>query len=108
MNRIALSGRLTKEPETTIDANGNIQSARYTLAVRRIYKKDNGQDRDLLPVLAFGKNAEFAKKYLHKDMQAAITGHVEQSSFYTPSGDKIFAMCIVAEEQEFFMANAGF
>lgn len=74
MNKVWEIGRLTKEPEIryTSKKNGNGEeestvTASYTLAVARGYRHEDGQqDADFFRCVAFGKNAEFAEKYLHK------------------------------------------
>ena len=85
MNKVWEIGRLTKEPEIryTSKKNGNGEeestvTASYTLAVARGYRHEDGQqDADFFRCVAFGKNAEFAEKYLHKDPETA--GSVRKS-----------------------------
>ena len=45
MNNVILSGRLTRDPEVRHSQNGNEDRivARYTLAVDRVYSKENQQ-----------------------------------------------------------------
>ena len=95
MNKVWEIGRLTKEPEIryTSKKNGNGEeestvTASYTLAVARGYRHEDGQqDADFFRCVAFGKNAEFAEKYLHKGTKIAISGHLHSGS-YTNKGLK--------------------
>ena len=61
MNNVILSGRLTRDPEVRHSQNGNEEKivARYTLAVDRIYSKEN--QADFINCVEFGKLAEFAE-----------------------------------------------
>ena len=48
MNNVILTGRLTRDPEVRHSQNGNEDRvvARYTLAVDRIYSKENQQAQE--------------------------------------------------------------
>ena len=61
-------GRLTKDPEVKyLQDENNTAMARYTLAVdRTISKKMERKKTDFISCVTFGKNAEFAEKYLKK------------------------------------------
>lgn len=75
MNKVWEIGRLTKEPEIRYISKKNGKgeeestvTASYTLAVARGYRHEDGQqDADFFRCVAFGKNAEFAEKYLHRE-----------------------------------------
>ncbi len=70
MNKTILMGRLTKDPEVKYFQNENSTAmARYTLAVDRRYRKDGKAETDFISCVTFGKNAEFAEKYLKKGME---------------------------------------
>ena len=62
MNSVQLTGRLTRDPEDRYTDNGHT-IARFTLAVDRQYKSDNGPTADFINCKAFGKTAEFIEKY---------------------------------------------
>lgn len=77
MNKVILMGRLTRDPEIRYtQASEPLAIARYTLAVdRRFQRKDNSgneQNADFISCIAFGKNAEFAEKYLKQGTKIAI------------------------------------
>ena len=75
MNRVILCGRLTREPEIRYSqtVNGSMAVARYTLAVDRAFKKE-GEAADFINCIAFGKNGEFAEKYLHQGTKIIVEG----------------------------------
>lgn len=76
MNRVILCGRLTREPEVRYSqtASGSMAVARYTLAVDRAFKKEGEQAADFINCIAFGKNGEFAEKYLHQGTKIIVEG----------------------------------
>lgn len=66
MNKIILMGRLTRDPEVRYTPKDNIAVARYSLAVGKKYKRDDGIKADFFNIVAFGKSAEFTEKYLRR------------------------------------------
>lgn len=102
MNKFIGSGRLTKEPEVRYTSGSEPKAvARYTLAINRDHKNADGNvDADFLNCVTFGKNGEFAEKYLHKGMKIAIEGRIQTGS-YEKDGKKIYTTDIVVERHEF-------
>ena len=76
MNKVILIGRLTRDPEIRYSqGEQSIAVARYTLAVDRRFRRDNDQQTaDFIGCVAFGRQGEFAEKYLRKGTKIAITG----------------------------------
>ena len=67
MNKTILMGRLCADPDVRYTTGDKaVCVARYRLAVNRMYNKDGEQQADFISCVAFGKNGEFAEKYLHK------------------------------------------
>lgn len=101
MNKVELIGRLTRDPEVRYTQGDNSMAiARYTLAVDRRYKKDGEQNTDFINCIAFGKNGEFAEKYLRKGMKIAVCGRIQTGS-YEKDGVKHYTTDIVVEEHDF-------
>ena len=94
MNKVILIGRLTDDP--AIIEKGETKIAKYSLAVDRM--KDGA---DYPSCVAFGKQAEFADKYLHKGMKIAITGRIQTGSYTNRNGDKVYTTDVVIDTQEF-------
>lgn len=102
MNKAALVGRLTRDPEIRRTQGENSMTvARYTLAVGRRYKKDGGQQADFISCVAFGKNGDFADKYLRKGMKIAVTGRIQTGSYQKQDGTKVYTTDVVVEEHDF-------
>lgn len=106
MNKVILMGRLTRDPEINRTQN-DLCIARYSLAVDRRYKKDEGQDADFPSCVVFGKCAEFAEKYLRKGTKIALTGRLETGSYTNKDGVKVYTTTVVVEEQEFAESRAA-
>lgn len=99
MNKVILTGRLTRDPEIRYSQN-DTAIARYTLAVDRIIKTTD-QSADFIRCVAFNKPAEFAEKYLRKGIKIAITGHIQTGSYTDRDGRKVYTTDVVIETQEF-------
>ena len=102
MNKVILMGRLTKNPEIKYAGKDNDMAvARYTLAVNRRYKRDGEQEADFISCVTFGKNAEFAQKYLYKGMRIVIGGRISTGSYKDKDGKTIYTTDVIVEEHEF-------
>lgn len=103
MNRWHGIGRLTRDPEVRYSQGENATAiARYTLAVDRKYKKDGDeQTADFISCVAFGKNGEFAEKYLKQGMKIAVSGRIQTGSYTNKDGQKVYTTDIVVEEHDF-------
>lgn len=108
MNKVILMGRLTRDPEVRYSAGDNSMAvARYTLAVNRRYQRDGEQGADFISCVAFGKNAEFAEKYMKKGMKIAVAGRIQTGSYTNRDGQKVYTTDVVIEEQEFAESKAA-
>lgn len=102
MNKVILMGRLTKDPEVRYTQSDKpLAIARYTLAVNKAYKKEGEPDADFIPCVAFGKNGEFAEKYLNKGQQIAVVGRLQVRMWEDDNGDKRRTTEVVIENQYF-------
>ncbi|SKA73159.1 single-strand binding protein [Eubacterium uniforme] len=105
MNKIILSGRLTKDPEIRYTEKGESQEqrcvARYTLAVDRKYKKEGENNTDFLSCVSFENNAKVAEKYLKKGMKVIVEGRVQTGSYTNKDGKKVYTTDVVVESMEF-------
>ena len=102
MNKVILMGRLTRDPEVRYSAGENSMAiARYTLAVDRRFKRDGEATADFISCVAFGRQGEFAEKYLHQGTKIAITGRIQTGSYTNKDGQRVYTTDVVVEEQEF-------
>ncbi len=104
MNKVILMGRLTRDPEVRYSQGENSMAiARYTLAVDRRGRRDSqdSQTADFIGCVAFGRNGEFAEKYLKKGTKIAVTGRIQTGSYTNKDGQKVYTTDVVVDEQEF-------
>lgn len=102
MNHTQYIGRLTADPDVRYTQGQNPTCvARYTLAVDRKYKKEGEQTADFIRCVAFGKNGEFAEKYLKKGMKIAVSGRTQTGSYKDNDGKTVYTNDNVVEEHEF-------
>lgn len=100
MNKVILMGRLTRDPEVR-NSQGGTAVARYTLAVDRMFKREGEPNTDFINCITFGKNAEFAEKYLKKGMRIVVSGRIQTGSYTNRDGVKVYTTDIIVEEHEF-------
>ena len=108
MNKVALLGRLTRNPETRWAQKNNSQEqtciVRFTLAVDR-RRRDQGAD--FISCVVFGKSAENAEKYLKKGSKIALLGRIQTGSYENKEGAKVYTTDVVVEEWEFADSKAA-
>ena len=101
MNKIILMGRLTKDPEIRYSQKETpMPVARYSIAVDKKYKREDGITANFFNLVAFDKQAAFAEKYLKKGVKIVVSGYVQTGS-YEKNGVRIPFFEVVVQEQEF-------
>lgn len=103
MNKVILMGRLTRDPDIRYTQGDNSMAvARYTLAVdRRRTSPDGQREADFIGCVAFGRQAEFAERYLHQGTKIVLTGRIQTGSYTNKDGNKVYTTDVIAEDQEF-------
>lgn len=108
MNKAILMGRLTRNPDIRYTQGEKPMCiARYTLAVDRRFKRDGEQEADFISCVAFGRQAEFAEKYLQKGTKVVISGRIQTGSYTNREGARVYTTDIVVEEQDFAESKAS-
>jgi len=97
MNRVFLSGRLTRDVEIR-QGNGNSVFARASIAVDRQTKDKTA---DFFNLVAFGKTAEFLNRWFHKGSKLIVEGHLHQSQYENKSGVKVNSVDVIVDNIEF-------
>lgn len=95
MNKVFLSGRLTKDPE--MKQSGSYDICRTGIAVDRRMKKN---EVDFFNLVAFGKTAEFLNRWFQKGSKLLVEGHL-RSSQYEKDGVKRYATDVIVDALEF-------
>lgn len=94
LNKAILNGRLTKAPELK-QTNSGKSVCGFTIAV------DRNRDRektDFIPIVAWGKTAEFVNQWFGKGDLITIVGRIEVRNYDDKNGNKRTATEIIAEE----------
>ena len=108
MNKAILMGRLTRNPDIRYTQGEKpVCIARYTLAVDRRFKRDGEQEADFISCVAFGRQAEFAEKYLQKGTKIVVSGRIQTGSYTNREGARVYTTDIVVEEQDFAESKAS-
>lgn len=96
MNRIILSGRLTKDVELKTTQN-NVSVLTNTIAVRKDFKKE---DSDFINVVAYRNNADYISKYFNKGDKVLISGRLNTRSYEDKDNKKVYITEVVIETIE--------
>lgn len=100
MNKVILTGRLTKDIEVKTTSNDK-EYCSFTIAVDRRFKDaDGNRQADFISCTAWNKTAEFLGKYFHKGSRIGICGSIQTRS-YEKDGQKVFVTEVLVEEAEF-------
>ena len=98
MNKIILSGRLTKDPEVKTAQSGKAYT-RVGIAVDRPFSKD--KEVDFFNLVAFGKTAEFLGRWFSKGSKLLVEGRVQIEQYEDKEGLKRTSVDVIVNEVEF-------
>lgn len=93
-NKAIIIGRLTATPELKT-TNSNKFVCSFTVAVDRRF---NREQADFIPIVAWGKTAEFVNQWFGKGDLITIVGRIEVRNYEDKNGNKRTATEIIAEE----------
>ena len=99
MNKVILMGRLVREPEVRYSSETAV--ARYTLAVDRRFRREGEATADFINCVAFGRQAEFAERYLKQGTKVCVTGRIQTGSYTNKDGVKVYTTDVVLDDIEF-------
>ncbi|MBC7265421.1 MAG: single-stranded DNA-binding protein [Anaerosomatales bacterium] len=108
INRVVISGNLTRDPELRA-TSGGMSVLKLGVAVNdRRKNPSTGEWEDVpnyIDVTLFGARADALSRYLKKGTKVAIEGRLRWSQWETPDGDKRSKLEVVAEEIEFLSSR---
>lgn len=108
MNVAVLTGRLTRDPAVRYSTGAEQKAvARFTLAVDRRFRSDDGPTADFVSCVAFGKTAEFIEKYFRKGSKMSVVGRIQTGSYTNKEGQKVFTTDVVCNDVEFVEKKAA-
>ena len=95
LNSASVGGYLTADPDVRY-ASGDAPTAiaRYTLAVNR-----RAGDADYIRCVVFGKQAEYAEKYLKKGAPVLVTGCIRTGNYTSRDGTRVNTTEVLTDKQ---------
>lgn len=101
MNKIILTGRLTKDVEVRYTTSQKTVAV-FGLAVNREFKNERGEyDADFFNIVLWGKPAELAGNTLRKGNKILVEGRVQNRSYDAKDGTKKYITEIIANNFEY-------
>ena len=102
LNKAILIGRLAKNPEINYTQGEGVAVTKFTLAVDRNFKNQNGQrEADFIPIVCWRKLAENVANNLGKGRLVAISGRIQTRTYQAQDGSRRYVTEIVADEVQF-------
>lgn len=101
INRVVLTGRLTKDPQFRSTQNG-ISVTTFTLAVDRPFTNANGERQaDFINCVTFRKQAENVNNYVSKGSLVGVDGRLQSRSYDNKQGQRVFVTEVVCDNVQF-------
>ena len=101
MNKVILTGRFTRDPESRMGAN-NLEVARFSLACQNEFVSKTGErDVEFVNCVAFGRTAQTINKFCKKGQMIACSGRIKNNSYDAQDGSKRYSTDIVVDQFEF-------
>ena len=101
LNRVIITGRLTKDTELKRTGSGTAVTS-FTVACERDFKDQNGKkETDFLDVVVWRNTAEFVSKYFSKGRMITVEGRLQIRNWKDQNGNDRRSAEIVAENVYF-------
>lgn len=99
LNRVALVGRLTRDPELRRTGSGKAVTS-FNLAVERNFKSDD-QEADFINCVCWGKVAENTECYCSKGSMVSVDGRIQTRNYENNQGHKVYVTEVIADSVQF-------
>lgn len=100
MNKIVITGRITKDPELRTTGSGT-EVCNFTVAVDRRVKKDAEKVADFIDCVAWGKSGVFVNTYFHKGDGINVEGRLESRKWTDKDGNNRTSWEVICDNVEF-------
>jgi single-strand DNA-binding protein len=77
VNKIILVGTVTEKPTVKFGMENNTSLANFLVAAARPTRNDGSHEEDVIPVVAWGKNADYVAEYFLPGTIVIIEGRVQ-------------------------------
>lgn len=103
MNKLIVSGNLVRDIDLRYTQGTGMAVIRNTIAAKRKFKdKATGKyESDFIPIIAFGKTAEFISEHFGKGEGIQVEAHMQSGSYTDKDGNKRYTLEAVVENVEF-------
>lgn len=107
MNKVVLTGRLTKDPELK-KTNSGISYCFFTIAVNRSYVNRQGnREADFINCVAWRVQAENLARYMRKGSLIGVDGEVRTRSYQDQDNKMVYITEILANAIEFLESKSA-
>lgn len=80
LNRIVLIGLVSQKPETRFGVENSTSLSKFVLQVERPARQDGTVDYDHIPVVAFGKSADYVAERVQQNALVVVEGRIQVRS----------------------------
>lgn len=106
MNKVCLTGRLTKDLELKYNQN-NRAMVNFNLAVTRNFKNQNGvYEADFIKCVTYGKTAELLSEYIKKGDTIGITGRIQTYNYKDNNDKTVYVTEVVVDTIDFLHSSS--
>ena len=104
MNKVILTGRLTRDPELRYTGS-NIPVATFSLATNRPVTRDGERVADFINCIVWNKQAENLAKYQSKGNLIAVEGNIRTDSYKDKDGNTRYQTYVLVNTIEYLGAK---
>lgn len=103
MNKLIITGNLVKEIDLRFTEGTGTAVLRNTVAAKRRFKdKTTGKyESDFIPIIAFGKTAEFIAEHFSKGIGIQVEARMQSGSYIDKDGNKKYTLEAAVENVDF-------
>lgn len=100
LNLVALTGRMTRDPELrTLESGVSVTS--FSIAVQRNYKIEGEYPTDFIDCVAWRGTADFICKHFRKGSMLTVVGNLETRKFTDKEGNNRKAVEVIVKDAYF-------
>ena len=105
MNKVILTGRLTRDPESRM-TQSNMEISRFSLACQSDFvSRDGERETEFINCVAFNRSAQTINRYCRKGQMILVQGRIRNSSYDAQDGTKRYTTDVAVESFEFIGSN---
>ena len=100
MNKVIITGRITKDPELKYTQNG-LPNLRFAIACDRVQRDASGNHQaDFVNCVAFSQQADFISRFIKKGYMMLIEGRIQTGQFQGQDGQVRYTTDVIVERVE--------